>query len=294
MRRMSAICSSLSGAVAGATRRSGCQSLRSALIACNEWHPDIGAGTRITPSAREHGVRAPGRDLLRARRDRGLIGGVALAGELGADVTTVDGVIVGTHTGHVGGANGGSTTVYYVDVERQDTFEQDSVRNARFYDAYQASHDPHVTLEIRATGPDVERIAAAHYLGHTYDATTKAEGVGVAIAFLVLSAVFLALAIRRVLVRATGSLADPDDAKRCGRGPRTTEVGCGTTVAETVIVRPRSAEFLTDREGPQRRSAAGRRERGRGRARPPGTRRTTRSKQSPPTARPLEQGRRSA
>ena len=130
----------------------------------------------------------------------GLIGGVALAGELGADVTTVDGVIVGTHTGHVRGANGGSTTVYYVDVERQDTLKQDSVRNARFYDAYQASHDPHVTLEIRATGPDVERIAAAHYLGRTYDATTKAEGVGVAIAFLVLSAVFLALAIRRALV----------------------------------------------------------------------------------------------
>lgn len=130
----------------------------------------------------------------------GLIGGVALAGELGADVTTVDGVIVGTHTGHVRGANGASTTVYYVDVERQDTLEQDSVRNARFYDAYQASRDPHVTLEIRATGPDVERIAAARYLGRTYDATTKAEGVGVAIAFLVLSAVFLALAIRRALV----------------------------------------------------------------------------------------------
>jgi hypothetical protein len=130
----------------------------------------------------------------------GLIGGVALAGELGADVTTVDGVIIGTHTGHISGANGGRTTVYYVDVERQDTFEQTSVRNARFYDAYQASHDPHVTLEIRATGPDVERISAAHYLGRTYDATTKAEGVGVAIAFLVLSAVCLAFAIRRALV----------------------------------------------------------------------------------------------
>ncbi|MEY2523829.1 MAG: hypothetical protein QOJ66_2394 [Ilumatobacteraceae bacterium] len=130
----------------------------------------------------------------------GLIGGVALAGELGADVSTVDGVIVGTHTGRVSGANGGSTTVYYVDVERQDTLEHDSVRNAGFYDAYQASHDTHVTLEIRATGPDVDRIAAAHYLGRTYDATTKAEGVGVAIAFLVLSAVFLALAIRRALV----------------------------------------------------------------------------------------------
>jgi|GEM_PF-6176945 len=130
----------------------------------------------------------------------GLIGGVALAGELGADVTTADGVIVGTHTGRLSGANGASTIVYYVDVERQDTFEQDSVRNARFYDAYEASRDPHVTLEIRTTGRDVDRIAAAHYLGRTYDATTKAEGVGVAIAFLVLSAVFLALAIRRALV----------------------------------------------------------------------------------------------
>ena len=130
----------------------------------------------------------------------GLIGGVALAGELGADVTTVDAVIVGTHTGRLRGANGASSTVYYVDVERQDTLEQDSVRNAGFYDAYKASHDPHVTLEIRTTGPDVERIAAAHYLGRTYDATTKAEGVGVAIAFLVLSAVFLALAIRRALI----------------------------------------------------------------------------------------------
>jgi hypothetical protein len=130
----------------------------------------------------------------------GLIGGVALAGELGADVTTVDALIVGTHTGRIRGANGGSTTIYYVDVERQDTFEQDSVRNSRFYDAYQASHDPHVTLEIRTTGPDVERIAAAHYLGHTYNATTKAEGVGVEIAFLVLSALFIALGIRRTIV----------------------------------------------------------------------------------------------
>jgi hypothetical protein len=130
----------------------------------------------------------------------GLIGGVALAGELGADVTTVDGVIVDTHTQRASGANGGSTTVYYVDVERQDTFEQDSVRNARFYDAYQASHDPHVTLDIRATGPDVERISAVHYLGRTYEATTKTEGVGVAIAFLVLAALFLALGIRRALV----------------------------------------------------------------------------------------------
>ena len=130
----------------------------------------------------------------------GLVGGVGLSGELGADVTTVDGLIVGTHTGRISGANGGSSTVYYVDVERQDTFERDSVRNAPFYDAYEASHDPHVSIEFRATGPDVERISAVHYLGHTYDATTKAEGVGVAIAFLVLSALFLALGIRRVIL----------------------------------------------------------------------------------------------
>ena len=61
-------------------------------------------------------------------------------------------------------------------------------------------HDPHVTIEYRATGPDVERISAVHYLGHTYEATTKAEGVGVAIAFFVLSALFLALGIRRLVV----------------------------------------------------------------------------------------------
>ena len=130
----------------------------------------------------------------------GLIGGIGLSGELGADVTTVDGVIVGTHTGRIRGANGGSSTVYSVDVERQATFEQDSVRPARFSDAYQASGDTHVTLDIRTTGPDVDRISAAHYLGHTYEGTTKAEGVGVAIAFLVLTAVFLALGIRRVIV----------------------------------------------------------------------------------------------
>ena len=124
----------------------------------------------------------------------GLIGGVALAGELGADVTTVDGLIVGTHTGRTGGGNGGRRTVYYVDVERQDTFERDSVRNAPFYDAYEASQDPHVTLDIRDTGDGVERVAQVHYLGHTYAGTTKAEGVGVAIAFLVLAVLLLGLA----------------------------------------------------------------------------------------------------
>lgn len=129
----------------------------------------------------------------------GLIGGVGLAGELSAHVTRVDGLVVGTHKGSTRGANGGSTTTYYVDVEREDTFERDSVRNARFYEAYRAAQDPHVTLEIRTTGPDVERIASVRYLGHTYEATTKAEAVGVAIAFLVLTALFVVLGVRRAV-----------------------------------------------------------------------------------------------
>ena len=130
----------------------------------------------------------------------GLVGGVALSGELGADVSTVDGVIVGTHTERGHGANGGSRRIYYVEVERQDKFEQESVRNAPFYDAYEAIKDPHVTLEIRDTGSDIDRVAEVHYLGHTYDGTTAAEGFGVAIAFLVLSALFLGLGIRRTVV----------------------------------------------------------------------------------------------
>lgn len=130
----------------------------------------------------------------------GLIGGVALGGELSADTNAVDGLIVGTHTGRIRGANGGRDTVYYVDVERQDTFQQESVRNAPLYDAFEASQDPHVVLDIRDLGNGVESVAAAHYLGKTYDATTKAEGVGVAIAFLVIAAVFLGLGIRRIVV----------------------------------------------------------------------------------------------
>ena len=131
----------------------------------------------------------------------GLIGGVGLWGQLGAEVTNIDGLIVDTHTERTGGTNsGGRHTVYYVDVERQDTFERVSVRNAPFYDAYEASQDPHVVLEIRDLGDGVESVAAAHYLGKKYDGTTKAEGIGVAIAFLVLTAVFLALGIRRVIV----------------------------------------------------------------------------------------------
>ena len=130
----------------------------------------------------------------------GLIGGVGLAGELGAHVTTVDGVIVGTHRERTRGANGGSTTTYYVDVERQDTLEHYSVRNAPFYDAYKASQDEDVTLDIRSTGRGSERVSAAHYRGRTYEGTTKAEGVGVAIAFFVMTAVLLALGIRRAVV----------------------------------------------------------------------------------------------
>jgi len=130
----------------------------------------------------------------------GLVGGVALSGQLGAETNTVDGLIVGTHTGHIRGSNGLSSTVYYVDVERLDTLEQVSVRNAPFYDAYVASGETDVTLDIRDLGIDVESVAAAHYLGHTYEGTTKTEGVGVAIAFFVLTALFLALGIRRVVV----------------------------------------------------------------------------------------------
>ena len=131
----------------------------------------------------------------------GLVGGVGLSGQLGAEVTHVDGLIVDTHTTRTGGASGGGRhTVYYVDVERQDTFERVSVRNSPFYDAYQASHDPHVVLEIRDLGSGVESVAGADYLGKQYDGTTKAEGIGVAIAFFVLTALFLALGIRRVIV----------------------------------------------------------------------------------------------
>jgi hypothetical protein len=130
----------------------------------------------------------------------GLVGGVSLSGELSSDITPVDAVIVGTHTGRIRGANGGSNTVYYVDVERQDTFERESVRNAPFYDAYEASGDTHVVLDVLSTDPNVQRIAQVHYLGHTYAATTKAEGVGVSIAFLVLALLFFVLGVRRIVV----------------------------------------------------------------------------------------------
>jgi len=130
----------------------------------------------------------------------GLVGGVGLSGELGAEVTNVDGLIVDTHTEGMRGANGGRTTVYYVDVERQDTFDRVSVRNAPFYDAYEASKDPHVVLEIRDLGNGVEKISAAHYLGKTYEGTTKTEGIGVAIAFFTLTALFIGLGIRRVII----------------------------------------------------------------------------------------------
>ena len=130
----------------------------------------------------------------------GLVGGVGLSGELGAEATNVDGLIVDTHTERIRGASGGRTTVYYVDVERQDTFEQVSVRNAPFYDAYEANKDPRVVLEIRDLGDGVEQISAAHYLGKTYEGTTKTEGVSVAIAFFLLAALFLGLGIRRVIV----------------------------------------------------------------------------------------------
>jgi hypothetical protein len=130
----------------------------------------------------------------------GLVAGVGLSGELGADTYTVDGLITGTHTGGIRGANGARSTVYYVDVERLDTLDEVSVRNAPFYDAYEANGETDVTLDIRDLGDGVEDVSAAHYLGHSYEGTTKAEGIGVAIAFFVLTAAFLALAIRRVVV----------------------------------------------------------------------------------------------
>jgi hypothetical protein len=130
----------------------------------------------------------------------GLVAGVGLSMELGAEVNEVDGLIVGTHTGRIRGGNGVSSTTHYVDVERQDTFEEVSVRNAPFYDAYEASHDPHVVLEIRDMGDGIEEVGAAHYLGKTYEGQTKAEGIGVAIAFFVLTALFLGLGIRRIVV----------------------------------------------------------------------------------------------
>jgi hypothetical protein len=84
----------------------------------------------------------------------------------------------------------------------------------------------------------LERIAAAHYLGRTYDATTEAEGVGVAIAFLVLSAVFLAFGIRRALVarRAPRPRRRHQALRAKPESARTYEGGRGSTVAETVIV----------------------------------------------------------
>jgi hypothetical protein len=130
----------------------------------------------------------------------GLVAGVGLSMELGAEVNEVDGLIVGTHTGRIRGGNGVSSTTHYVDVERQDTFEEVSVRNAPFYDAYEASHDPHVVLEIRDMGDGIEEVGAAHYLGKTYEGQTEAEGIGVAIAFFVLTALFLGLGIRRIVV----------------------------------------------------------------------------------------------
>ena len=144
----------------------------------------------------------------------GLVGGVGLSGELGADVYEADGLIVGTHTGRIRGGNGVSSTTHYVDVERQDTFEEVSVRNSPFYDAYEESQDPHVVLEIRDVGDGIENVSAAHYLGKTYRGQTKAEGIGVAIAFFVLTALFLGLGIRRIVVvrRKRARVAAPPDA----------------------------------------------------------------------------------
>ena len=130
----------------------------------------------------------------------GLVGGVGLSAQLSADVTAVDGLIVDTHTESMRGANGGRTAVHYVDVERLDTLDVVSVRSAPFYEAYEDSQETDVVLDIRDLGDGVEEVAAAHYLGETYEGTTKTEGIGVAIAFFVLTALFLGLGIRRVII----------------------------------------------------------------------------------------------
>jgi hypothetical protein len=130
----------------------------------------------------------------------GLMAGVSLAGELNAEVTTVDGLIVGTHTGRIRGSSGASTTTYHVEILRLDTVEEESVHNAPLYDAYEANGETDVTLDIIDVGSGVDRISAVHYLGRTYVGTSKAEGIGVSIAFIVLAVLFLALGIRRLVV----------------------------------------------------------------------------------------------
>lgn len=126
----------------------------------------------------------------------GLVGSVSLTGELGSQVTSVDGLIVGAHTGSIG-TSGHRTKTYYVDILRLDTVDEETVSNAPLYDAYAASGATDVTLDILSVGSGVDRISNIHYQGSTYAGTTKAEGIGVSIAFLVLAAIFLALAAWR-------------------------------------------------------------------------------------------------
>jgi hypothetical protein len=128
----------------------------------------------------------------------GLIGGVGLSGELGANVYETDGVVTGTHTTGSGsaGRTGGVGRVYWVDV-RSDTYDEYSLHNAPLYDAVHANKERQITLEITDVGSGVERVSHMRYLGRTYTETTKSEGVGVAIAFFVLTALFLFAAVRR-------------------------------------------------------------------------------------------------
>jgi hypothetical protein len=127
----------------------------------------------------------------------GLIGGVGLSGELGANVYETDGVVTGTHTSGSGASRPGHIgRTYWVDV-RTDTYDEYSLHNAPLYDAVHANKERQITLEITDVGNGVERVSHMTYLGRTYTETTKSEGVGVAIAFFVLTALFLFAAVRR-------------------------------------------------------------------------------------------------
>ena len=127
----------------------------------------------------------------------GLIGGVGLSGELGANVYETDGVVTGTHTTGSGSSRTGRVgRVYWVDV-RSDAYDEYSLHNTPLYDAVRANEDRRITLEITDVGNDVKRVSHMRYLGRTYTETTKSEGVGVAIAFFVLAGLFLFAAVRR-------------------------------------------------------------------------------------------------
>ena len=129
----------------------------------------------------------------------GLIGGVGLSGELGANVYETPGAVLGTRTTGSGSASsrtGSIGTTYWVDV-RSDTYDEFSLHNKPLYDAVRANKEREITLEITDVGNGVERVSHMRYLGRTYTETTRSEGIGVAIAFFVLAALFLLAGVRR-------------------------------------------------------------------------------------------------